>query len=348
MFDFSCNQYYSDLRQIGTELLPEGKMSILVTGSTGLIGSCMVDALIYANEQLNGNIEIYALSRSRQRIQQRFGSFVEKAYFHIVEQDVQQPLDQLPPLDYMVGAASNADPGSYKKFPFETISANVLGTYHLIEYAKVHPKVKVLLLSTNEVYGAVEQSEYFKENEYGLIDYNVIRSGYPESKRVAELLIRSAVQQYGLQASIARLGLIYGPTMAATDNKVIAQFIRSILHRQNMVLKSEGKTRRTYCYVTDTVSGLFTVLFKGERGEAYNIANDDEIVSIHKLAEISAQLAGTNVIFNLPQNYHSLMQPKDNLLCTEMLRKLGWLPRYSIYNGLQTTVDILKEFYSAT
>lgn len=89
MFDFSRNQYYSDLRQIGTELLPEGKMSILVTGSTGLIGSCMVDALIYANEQLNGNIEIYALSRSRQRIQQRFGSFVEKAYFHIVEQDVQ-------------------------------------------------------------------------------------------------------------------------------------------------------------------------------------------------------------------------------------------------------------------
>lgn len=347
MFDFSCNQYFSDLRQIGTELIPAKKMSILVTGSTGLIGSCMVDALIYANEQLNGKIEIYALSRSRQKIQHRFGAFAEKAYFHIIEQDVQQPLDQLPPLDYMVGAASNADPGAYQKYPFETISANVLGTYHLIEYAKAHPKVKILLLSTNEVYGAVEQSEYFKENEYGLIDYNVLRSGYPESKRVAELLIRSAVQQYGLHASIARLGLIYGPTMTATDNKVVAQFIRSILHRQDIVLKSEGKTRRTYCYVTDTASGLFTVLFKGESGEAYNIANDDEIVPIYRLAEVSAQLAGTNVIFDLPQNYHSIVQPRDALLCTAKLRKLGWAPRYSIYDGLQTTVDILKESFSA-
>lgn len=342
MIQLVCQEYYKELEEIVEKIFPKKDFNILITGATGLIGSCMVDTVIYANEKLGRNIELYAASRSLERLQDRFDVYQKRTYFHSIVQDVIDPLNDFIELDYIVGAASNADPATYRAYPVETISANVLGVYRLLEYGKRHPKVNLLFTSTNEVYGMMEKKSPLVETDYGSIDYNVIRNGYPESKRVAELLIRSGGDEYGIHGIIARLGLVYGPTMTRTDNKVVAQFIRAAIDRKDIILKSSGRTKRTYCYVTDAVSGLFLALFNGQSGEAYNIANDDEIISIRHLAQTAADIGKTQVKVELPADYREEDQPKDKILSASKLRGMGWRPKYSIREGLRTTLNILE------
>mgnify|MGYP000691830324 FL=1 len=106
----------------------------------------------------------------------------------------------------------------------------------------------------------------------GMIDQTILRNGYPESKRCCELLVRSYVEEFGINAVIARLPSVYGPTMLRSDSKAHAQFIRNALNGENIILKSKGDQRRTYCYVVDAASAIFKILSAGENGEIYNIS----------------------------------------------------------------------------
>ncbi|MBO5371394.1 MAG: NAD-dependent epimerase/dehydratase family protein [Lachnospiraceae bacterium] len=336
--------YQKDLYMVAVQL-PEEAFSILITGATGLIGSFMVDVLRYANRVLNREYKIYAVGRSIEKLQQRFEGWNEVDGLHFVEQDVSQPFDDNIHVDYIVSAASNADPASYAKYPVETILTNILGTKHALEYGKKHNCKKVLLTSTMEVYGNDIPKTSFSEDDYGKIDFNQVRAGYPESKRTSELLCRSYVQEYAVPAVIARLGYIYGPTMIKTDNKVVAQFIRNILNNEDIILKSEGLQERSYLYVADTVSGIFTILFNGQDGEAYNVVSSNSVVSIKNLALLAADLAGKEVKIDLPISDKGavMMKVQNNILEDKKLKALGWSDQYSLSDGLIQTVKILKK-----
>ena len=336
-------KYKKDLDSV-ISYLPDEECSILVTGATGLIGSCIVDCLLYANRKYNRKYSIYIMGRSKSRLKDRFLE-EESDKFHYVVQDVQEPIDENLKIDYIINAASNADPRTYALYPAETILTNVLGTKNVLEYARKHKNTKVLLTSTMEVYGETGNGRIHKETDYGMVDFNQIRSGYPESKRVAEILCKSYFDEYKVETCIARLGYIYGPTMLKTDNKVVAQFIRKILEQQDIVLKSEGLQRRTYCYVVDAVTGIFTILFKGKSGEAYNVADVNSKVTIREMADIAAEIAGTKVVFELPTELEKKGSSKcqDAMLNTEKLQKLGWSSKYNLREGLMRTVNLLRE-----
>ena len=226
--------------------------SILVTGATGLIGSCVIDVLAKANDEYGANIKIYALSRSKNKIEKDFGTRV----FPVV-QDIVDSLDDTIEYDWIIHGASNADPKMYAVQPVETILTNIIGTKNVLDYCREHRKTKMILTSSFEVYGELKGQDIYSENMSGIIDQTVLRNGYPESKRCCELLVRSYVDEYDVNAVIARLPSVYGPTMLASDSKAHAQFIRNALNGENIVLKSKGDQKRTYCYVVDVVSALF-------------------------------------------------------------------------------------------
>ena len=330
--------YKNAIADIAKEL-PVDHGSVLITGATGLIGSCIVDVFAYANDNLGGKFTIYALGLGKDILEQRFGHLPSVV---CIEQNIMEPLQGIE-ADYIIHAASNADPKSYAKYPAETIMINVLGSKNVLDICK-NKATRVLLTSTFEVYGKLEQDEY-KENDFGLIDENQIRSCYPESKRTAEILFRAYHEEYGVNSVIARLSSIYGPTMLKNDSKAHAQFLQKAVNGEDVVLKSDGSQKRTYCYVMDAVSGLLTVLFKGEPGEAYNIANDQSIATIAEVARTIAQIAGTKVVFDLPDEVErkGFSRPQNCVLNTEKIKALGWSGKYDLKQGLTETLEILRE-----
>lgn len=336
--------YLEDLQQI-TDYIPDLKKgaSFLITGATGLIGSLIVDALLYYKLKKDSSVIIYALSRDKKRLENRFlWVDVEKRPLFL-EQDICTPISNKYNFDYIIHCASNADPGTYAKFPVETIVTNVIGTYNILEYAKMHPNVQIVFTSTIEVYGSMPSGYANCEDDFGKVDFNQIRSGYPESKRTAELLCRCYAQEYNVSVKIARLGYIYGPTMTKTDSKVIAQFIRNALHHKNIVMKSKGTQKRSYCYSADTVSGIFRILFKGKVGEAYNIANMHSVETIAGIAQILKELSGTSITFELPAELEKqgYSKPQDSILNENKLLELNWKAHYDLKDGLKRTIAIL-------
>lgn len=319
--------------------IPVDNGCFLITGASGLIGSCIVDVLISANRLYKKRFTIYTMGRSADKLAQRFGT---NSDIQFVAQNVVDPI-AIEGLDYIIHAASNADPRSYALYPAETILTNIMGAKNVLDYCKAS-HARALLTSTFEVYGKLEQDEY-AENEFGTIDLNLIRNCYPESKRTAEMLFRSYHDEYGVDCVIARLASIYGPTMQKDDSKAHAQFLRNGLAGEDIVLKSKGSQRRTYCYVMDAVSGLFAVLFKGKSGEAYNVANDQSIASIAEVAKTIAALTDTKVIFDLPDEVESkgFSKPQNCVLKTDKIKALGWFGKYDLKQGLNETLEILRE-----
>ena len=332
-------EYRRSIEAIAAKI-PAKKAGILVTGATGLIGSCLVDALLCCNRQFGAEYAVYVLGRSREKLESRFGN---DASLHFLIQDIAQPLDPSLELDYIVHAASNADPRSYGKFPVETIMTNVAGARSILDYCK-GKSTRALLTSTFEVYGKSDKDE-FVEDDFGLIDQNQLRSCYPESKRVSEILFRAYHEEYGVDCVITRLSSVYGPTMLRQDNKAHAEFIRNAVNGEDIVLKSEGLQRRTYTYVMDVVSGLLFALFHGAAGEAYNIANYDAIASIAGLAELIAGLAGTKVIFKTmtEEEKKGYSKPQNTILRTDKINDLGWRGEYGLRRGLEETLRIYRQ-----
>ena len=162
------------------------------------------------------------------------------------------------------------------------------------------------------------------------------------------MLFRSYYDEHGVDCVIARVSSIYGPTMQKDDSKAHAQFLRNALAGENIVLKSKGTQRRTYCYVIDAVSGLLALLFKGKSGEAYNVANADSIATIAEVAQTIADLSGTKVIFDLSDAVESkgFSSPQNCVLNTEKINALGWFGKYDLKQGLAETLEILRDMCS--
>lgn len=318
--------------------------SFLVTGSTGLIGSAIIDLLMMANKKGCRN-HIYALGRSKEKMIKRFVAYVNEETFHMIEQNVCEPINENIHFDYIIHGASNADPVSYAKYPAETMLTNMQGTYNILEYGRKYPKCRILVMSTFEVYGKSSKDVY-SEEDVGIVDFNDLRTCYPESKRTVELLSHCYYDEYGVNVTVARLSSIYGPTMAENDSKAHAQFLRKALSGEDIVLKSKGEQKRTYTYVLDAVSAILIILFRGESNECYNVSNEESIASIAQVAHEVASIVGMKVVYELPTELEAkgFSKPQNCILDNTKLKQLGWFGRYSLHDGLSECMSIMKSF----
>lgn len=329
--------YKESITSIASEISVDGGR-ILITGGSGLIGRCVVDVLRQANQSFGKHFTIFAMGRNAEKLSEAFGDNDDVL---CLVQDICNPI-AVEQLDYIIHTASNADPVSYAKYPVETIMTNVLGSKNVLEYCKYN-KTRALFTSSFEVYGKLEQDEY-GENDYGIIDLNILRNCYSESKRMSEMLFKSYYDEYVTNCVIVRLPSVYGPTMQMNDSKAHAQFFRNALEGQNIVLKSKGTQKRSYCYVIDAVSGILRVLINGKSGEVYNIANENSTATIAEVAHVIANISQRKVIYDLPTEIESkgFSKPQNCVLKNERIKKLGWQGKYDLTKGIEETINILK------
>jgi len=317
--------------------------AIMVTGASGLIGSYLVDVLMRFNGVQNNCTKVYAIARNSERALERFKEYIENPLFHLVEHDVSSPATFDFPVDYIIHAASNANPKAFDEDPIGTIQANVTGTLYLLGYAKKCGALKLLYISSSEVYGEpFTTGTIYDENSMGAVDPMKPRACYTESKRMAENICVNYGKQYGVSSCIARVCFAYGPTFTSSDNRVIPQLLRKALNGQDIVLKSTGDLVRSYAYLYDVVSGLFKILLEGKTGEAYNIANHNSNVSIREIAETIAEVTGVKLLFDLPkEDQDKGYAPfSEALLDAGKLEASGWKPSFDIKAGLKQTIDI--------
>ena len=339
----------NDLERCANEALPWETLnnkSILITGATGLIGSFLVDVLMYRNLNFGGNITLYAVGRNDKTAKQRFEAAWEAPQFHFLQQSVEQPIKIDFKCDYIIHAASNAHPITFSTDPVGTMQGNYIGMLNLLEFARKNFVKRTLFVSSGEIYGqsSNETGSGFDENYSGTIDSTNSRSCYPISKRAAETLCACYTQQYGVETVIARPCHIYGATQTLDDSRVSAQFIRNVLAGQDIVMKSNGSQVRTYCYVSDCVSALLYILLCGATGEAYNIADKSSLVSIKELAEMVADVSHKQVVMEQPCDAEKSGYTKVQraVLNAGKLEKLGWQARVHMQQGVERTVEILE------
>jgi nucleoside-diphosphate-sugar epimerase len=196
-----------------------------------------------------------------------------------------------------------------------------------------------------EIYGENKGDvEKFDENYMGYINSNTLRAGYPESKRCGEALCQAYIKEKGMDIVIPRLPRIYGPTMQEGDSKAVAQFIKKAVNGEDIVLKSDGSQYYSFLYVVDAVIGVLAVMLNGTKGEAYNIADESNDITLKDAASLLAETAGVKVVFEIPDAVEKAgySTATKAILDAGKIQGLGWKPMYTMENGLRQTVLIMK------
>lgn len=340
-------EYVCDVKRVAALNLPWEKLrgkNILITGGTGLIGSFLIDVLAAANL----GCKVLLFGRSEKKAKARFAEYWNNGWIKFVKWNA--AASTLPtidgPVDFVLHLASNTHPVAYATDPIGTITTNVIALNNLLELASVKKCSRFLFASSNEIYGENRgDEELFDEKYCGYIDCNTLRAGYPESKRCGEALCQAYIKQKALDCVIARLTRTYGPTILQTDTKAISQFFNNALKGEDIVLKSEGLQYYSYQHVADSVSGLLTILLKGEEGAAYNIADESGDITLRELAKLIAGQVAREVVFDVPDVVESAGFSKATKarLAGRKLKELGWSPNYSIGSGVMSTMDVMKQ-----
>ena len=342
--------YMEDVLRVGQLDLAWDKMknkSIMLSGATGLLGSFFIDVILEKNVVDGLNCTVYALGRNEQKAQERFSKYANDTHLVFIPYDVNQPFvrDDLGTVDYVLHLASNTHPMQYSTDPIGTITTNIIGVQNMLDFAVEHHAARFAFASSNEIYGENRGDvELFDENYCGYINSNTMRAGYPESKRCGEALCQAYKAQKNLDVVLLRFTRSYRPTMLMSDTKAISQFIKKGIAGEDIVLKSAGTQYYSYQYMADSVSGLLTILLKGENGEAYNIAEEHSDIMLKDLAALIAGMNGKDVVFDIPDaveaaGYSTATKAR---LDGHKLARLGWKPEYDIVNGMRRTIEILR------
>lgn len=342
--------YYKDVKVSLNSIVNVEKLknsSILITGSTGLICSSIIDELLVLNELFDYNIRIYACARSQTSINKRFEKYKDNKNLIYIQYDANENLDFNFKVDYVIHGASNASPELYVKEPVETMLSNIFGMKNLLEFSKNNTVKSLVYISSSEVYGIKENGKPYIEDEYGYIDILNVRSSYSSSKRATETMCISYASEYGLDVKIVRPGHIYGPSAKETDRRISSSFLRDALRGEDLVMKSPGEQIRSYCHSLDCASAILTVLLSGKLGEAYNISNKNSIITIKEMAKIISKIANVELILQLPNNVEVKQQnPMNNSsLNSHKLETLGWKGIFTAEEGFKETYSVLEEYY---
>jgi len=338
--------YVQDIETVlKNDFSPFRGKTFFMTGTSGLVGRFLLDILMYLNINYDFNIHIYATFSSSKSAENCLNDYGASKYFHALIHNINESVKNNLVPDYVVHAASNTHPELYTKYPVETMKINFIGTVNILEVAKRNPKCRTLYISTLEVYGEDFSRKKFSEHDIGFVDFTLPRSCYPESKRACETLCQSYRKEFGMDIQIARLGYIYGPTVNLNSSKADVQFLCDALNYKNIIMKSSGMQKRSYCYVADVVSALLFILIHGKNGEAYNIASPSGNILLKDFASMLAKLAGVSIEFKLPseaerQGYSTV---KNSTLNATKLEQLGWCSMFSLEEGIAHTLHIKRE-----
>ena len=316
------------------ELL-KGK-TVLVTGATGLIGVSLVRSLLYM-----GDIKVLAFVRNENKAK---SIYEQNSNLEIVIGDIINPIDIIETVDYIFHCASVTTSKIMVEQPVETLMTSIEGTKHILNLAKEKRCKSVVYVSSMEVYGAFDNLDHeVTEDDLGYIDPLKVRSNYPESKRLCENMCIAYLQEYGIPVKIARLAQTFGAGILQNENRVFAQFARSVINNENIILHTKGLSEGNYCYTRDCMTGLLTILLKGKDGEAYNVSNPNSHTTIVDMAKMVAhKIAKGNieVLFDIPKtNTFGYAADTKMKLNSNKLQQLGWKPEIGLEEAHKRMIE---------
>lgn len=313
--------------------------SILVTGGTGLIGSILVKCLL----GLNANIHITLPVRNIEKAKVIYGS--NSKILNIIECDLESYLRNMSEhFDYVIHLASPTSGKYMVEHPVETYSLALDSTKLILEYCQRNPVSSFVYVSSLEYYGQNSDDKVIKEDFLGYVDATSPRSSYPLGKRAAEYLCTAYAKEYDVPVKIARLTQTFGAGVSADDNRVFAQFARSIIEGKNIVMHTKGESAKPYCYTTDCVSALLYILLRGTNGEVYNVANQKTYISIKDMALFLKKNFNPLVDVIVEEHPEMGYAPVTKLnLSSEKLMSLGWKPQYDLYQMFEHLIEAMTE-----
>lgn len=341
--------------QLEQEFLSMAGSKLLISGGAGFLGYYLVKAVLHWNSSHSDSspikVTVYDnfMRGTPDWITDLQGSldFVSKVH------DMTEPLPaDIEEFQYIIHAATIASPHYYRKFPIETMDANVNGLRFLLDYCKGliasgKPFRGFMFYSTSEIYGdPTPQNIPTSEDYRGRVSCTGPRACYDESKRYGETLCVNYARQYNLPIKITRPFNNYGPGLKISDKRVIPDFARDILSGRDIVLLSDGTPTRTFCYVADAIIGHYKVLVKGKNGESYNIGIDQPEISVSQLAQ--KIVAEANDLFDYQGSViHKKSADKEYLVdnpnrrcpvIDKARRDLDYSPQISLEDGLRRSL----------
>ena len=308
------------------------RVTNLVTGGSGFLGSNLIDNLMSSGEK------VICLDNCLSGRKINFKKWENNPRFKFIEHDIVNPITIKFSIDKIWHLACPASRTAYKKDPINTSKINFLGTYNMLNLAK-NNNAKILLASSSEIYGQPEVHPQ-TENYNGSVNCIGERSSYIEGKRIAESLCLDFKRLFKSDVKIARIFNTYGPKMKINDGRVIANFIVRCLRNEPIIIYGEGSQTRSFCYVDDLISGL-NLLMNSNYSGPMNIGNPEEI-KIYELAKIISSKGGNElkiVYEDLPADDTYKRKP-----CIKLANNtLGWEPKISLDLGIEKTMDYFKK-----
>lgn len=310
-------------------------MRILVTGGAGFLGSHLCESL------LQDGHEVVCLDNFYTGSNHNIQNLLDNRKFTVLQHDVTAPLSIA--VDGIFNLACPASPIHYQRDPIQTLKTSVYGATNLLELA-TKTNIRILQASTSEIYGdplvnPQEESYWGNVNSFGP------RACYDEGKRAAETLFHDYHEVYKTDIRVARIFNTYGPKMAVNDGRVVSNYITQALANQELTVYGDGEQTRSFCFVSDLISGLKKLFFAENVTTPINLGNPSPI-SMNDLAKEIISLTGSysGIIYKeLPGDDPKLREPN----ITKAQNQLGWNPIVGRTDGLLETIHyfekVLKE-----
>lgn len=328
---------------------------LLITGGAGFLGYYLVQVPLAWNDAHPDEppIEVTVFDNYFRGAPAWLSELGERPDVELRAHDVREPLpEDMGEFAFVIHAAGIATPTYYRAHPIETMDANITGLRNLLEYARKRLAAGrdfdgFLFFSSSEIYGDPDPEAIPTPETYrGYVSCTGPRACYDESKRYGETLCVNFAQQHGVPVRMARPFNNYGPGMKITDGRVIADLCRDALAGRDPALKSDGSPRRTFCYVSDAVTGYYLALLRGTPGEPYNIGIDRPEITMLELAETTVRLAeelfGTPLAVTYQASTESAyLVDNPNRRCPSIGKareQLGYEPKVGLEAGMRRTL----------
>jgi len=305
----------------------------LITGGAGFLGSHLCDRLIEEGHSVVCMDNL--ITGDTENIEHLFELGEDR--FRFVEYDVTDYLHVSGDLDYVLHFASPAAPDDYLEYPIKTLKVGALGTHKALGLAKAKD-ARLLLASTSEVYGDPLVHPQ-PEDYWGNVNPVGQRGVYDEAKRFGEALAMAYHRHHEVEVRIARIFNTYGPRMRTSDGRALPTFVSQALRGNPLTVYGDGSQTRAFCYVGDTVEGLYRLLVSEVTGPV-NIGNPDEI-TIREFAEEIIETVGSESDITrepLPEDDPQVRQPD----ITRAKETLGWEPTVGRREGLERTLAYFR------
>jgi len=328
---------------------------ILVTGCAGFLGYLTLQYLVrYASplklRKVIG-LDTFLLGKPLwlDELVSEYDDILELENFDVAHDSLER-VPGAAEATHVIHMASVASPSFYRRYPLETIYANVWGLHALLKFYREAPALRgVLFISSSEVYGDPDAAHIPTDEQYrGNVPCLGPRACYDEAKRFGETLSQVFAQSYGMPVTIARPFNNFGPGMRITDRRLPADFARSIMEGGDIVIHSDGTPTRTFCYVADAVTGYLLCLLHDRFG-AFNIGIETPEISVREFARIF-QTAGAELVgYSGKVDFQANADPdylthNPNRRCPAIGKartELGYSPGVRVEDGVRRWVRFL-------